>query len=60
MGHLLNVVTPLHKMTKRDYVGRMMDAKVECMVTAKKYEADYWDGDRRFGQARDGHDQSTV
>ncbi|MBV9636364.1 MAG: class I SAM-dependent methyltransferase, partial [Methylobacteriaceae bacterium] len=49
MGRLLNIVTPLHKMTKRDYVGRMMDEKVHCMMKAKEYEGDYWDGDRRFG-----------
>jgi len=36
-------------MTKRDYVGRMMDEKVHCMLKAKEYEADYWDGDRRYG-----------
>jgi len=49
MGRLLNIVTPLHKATKRDYVARMMDDKVNCMMKAKEYEADYWDGDRRFG-----------
>src|SRR6185436_11154091 len=49
MGRLLNVVTPLHKRTKRDYVARMVDDKVACMVKAKEYEFDYWDGDRRFG-----------
>ena len=49
MGNLLNIVTPLHKMTKRDYVGRMMDEKVHCMMKAKEYESDYWDGDRRYG-----------
>jgi len=49
MGRLLNIVTPLHKMTKRDYAGRMMDDKVHCMLKAKEYEADYWDGDRRYG-----------
>jgi len=49
MGRLMNLVTPLHRATKRDYVGRMMDDKVQCMVTAKEYEFDYWDGDRRFG-----------
>jgi len=42
-------VTPLHKATKRDYVARMMDDKVTCMLKAKEYEGDYWDGDRRFG-----------
>jgi SAM-dependent methyltransferase len=49
MGRLLNIVTPLHKKTKRDYIGRMMDDKVHCMIKAKEYEFDYWDGDRRYG-----------
>ena len=49
MGRLLNIVTPLHLMTSRDYVARMMDDKVTCMLKAKEYEFDYWDGDRRFG-----------
>lgn len=49
MGKLLNVVTPLHKKTKRDYVGRMMNEKVRCVARAKEYEFDYWDGDRRYG-----------
>jgi ubiquinone/menaquinone biosynthesis C-methylase UbiE len=49
MGRLLNIVTPLHKSTKRDYLARMVDDKVACMLKAKEYEADYWDGDRRFG-----------
>jgi SAM-dependent methyltransferase len=49
MGQLRNFVTPLHKATQRDYVGRMTDDKVACMVKAKEYEFDYWDGDRRYG-----------
>jgi SAM-dependent methyltransferase len=49
MGRLLNIVTPLHQLTKRDYIGRMMDDKVACMLKAKEYEFDYWDGDRRYG-----------
>jgi SAM-dependent methyltransferase len=49
MGRLLNIVTPLHTMTKRDYIGRMTDEKVHCMLKAKEYEHDYWDGDRRYG-----------
>jgi SAM-dependent methyltransferase len=49
MGRLLNIVTPLHKRTARDYLARMVDDKVACMRTAKEYERDYWDGDRRFG-----------
>ena len=49
MGRLMNIVTPLHKRTKRDYLARMVDEKVHCMLKAKEYEADYWDGDRRYG-----------
>jgi SAM-dependent methyltransferase len=49
MGRLLNVVTPLHQMTKRDYIGRMTDNKVEAMAKAREYEYDYWDGNRRYG-----------
>ena len=49
MGRLLNIVTALHKATKRDYLARMTDDKVNCMLKAKEYESDYWDGDRRFG-----------
>jgi SAM-dependent methyltransferase len=49
MGRLLNIVTPLHQMTKRDYLARMVDDKVHCMLKAKEYEYDYWDGDRRYG-----------
>ena len=49
MGRLLEVVTPLHQATKRDYLARMNDDKVHCMVKAKEYEFDYWDGDRRYG-----------
>ena len=36
-------------MTKRDYLARMVDDKVHCMLKAKEYEKDYWDGDRRYG-----------
>src|SRR5438132_4650893 len=49
MGDLLGFFTPLHRRTARDYVARMVDDKVECMLKAKEYEFDYWDGDRRYG-----------
>ncbi|MBI4983953.1 MAG: class I SAM-dependent methyltransferase [Rhodocyclales bacterium] len=49
MGALLNIVTPLHKRTARDYVARMTDDKVHCMEVAKRYGQEYWDGDRRYG-----------
>lgn len=49
MSKLMNVVTPLHRSTKREYLARMIDDKVHCMHKAKEYEQDYWDGDRRYG-----------
>ena len=49
MGVWREFVTPLHKSTKRDYLARMNDDKVHCMLKAKQYGADYWDGDRRYG-----------
>ena len=49
MGVWREFVTPLHKSTKRDYLARMNDDKVHCMLKAKEYGADYWDGDRRYG-----------
>ncbi len=49
MEKLLEIVTPLHKKTSRDYIGRMSDDKACCMSKAREYGYDYWDGDRRFG-----------
>jgi len=49
MGNLVNYVTALHQSTTRTYIDRMMDDKVNCMLTAKEYEFDYWDGNRRYG-----------
>ena len=49
MGVLREFVTPLHRATKRDYLARMNDDKVHCMLKAKQYGAEYWDGDRRYG-----------
>jgi len=49
MGQLVNIINPLHKKTKRNYIERMNDDKVTCMLKAKQYGKDFWDGDRRFG-----------
>ncbi len=49
MGQLQNIITPLHTRTTRDCLGRMSDDKVACMKIARVFEADYWDGDRRYG-----------
>lgn len=56
MGRLLNIVTRLHKQTKRDYLGRMVDDKVHCMRKAHEYGFDYWDGERRYGYGGYGYD----
>ena len=49
MGNLVNYVTALHQSTARTYIDRMIDDKVNCMIKAKEYEFDYWDGNRRYG-----------
>jgi SAM-dependent methyltransferase len=49
MGKRIELMTPLHKQTPRDYLARMNDDKIHCMRIAKQYGYDYWDGDRRYG-----------
>src|SRR5204862_2973325 len=49
MRRLLTIVNQLHRRTARDYVGRMADDKVHCSVVARRFDRDYWDGDRRYG-----------
>ena len=49
MGNLVHYVTPLHQATSRAYLDRMIDDKINCMIKAKEYEFDYWDGSRRYG-----------
>ncbi len=48
-GRCLNIITPLHTCTKRDYLARMTDDKVRCSIVAREYGRDYWDGERRYG-----------
>ena len=46
----IDFVSDLHKKTKRDYLGRVVAvSKAECAVIAKKFDKDYWDGDRKYG-----------
>ena len=45
----IKIITPLHRSTRRNYLGRMIDEKVKCMKVAKKYGVDYWDGNRKYG-----------
>ena len=49
MGKLVDFVTSLHQSTSRKYLDRMIDNKIDCMIEAKKYGENYWDGDRKFG-----------
>ncbi|MFA4987525.1 MAG: class I SAM-dependent methyltransferase [Candidatus Brocadiia bacterium] len=49
MGELVNFITPLHKKSQRNYIERMTNDKAHCMGVAKRYEYDYWDGDRKYG-----------
>lgn len=49
MGRLIEIITPLHTRTRRDYVGRMTDDKIRCSEVARAYGEDYWDGGRRYG-----------
>jgi len=49
MGKLINIITKNHIKTKRDYLPRMIDNKVDCMKIARSYGPDFWDGDRRYG-----------
>ena len=49
MSKLVNFVSSLHKSTKRSYFERMANEKVSCMLTARKYDKNYWDGDRKYG-----------
>lgn len=46
----IDFLSPLHKATKRDYLGRVNEyPKAEAARIAKEYGYDYWDGDRKFG-----------
>ena len=49
MRQLLNIITPLHKRSARNYVERMANDKVRCAEVARQYGFDYWDGDRKYG-----------
>ena len=53
MGKLVNITTALHESSNREYLPRMIDDKANCMIIAKQYEKDYWDGDRRYGYGGD-------
>jgi SAM-dependent methyltransferase len=46
----IDFLSALHKRASRDYLARVNEfPKAEAAKIAKKFEADYWDGDRKFG-----------
>ena len=46
----IDFLGPYQASTKRDYRQRVMEHdKAECALVAKKWGADYWDGDRKYG-----------
>ena len=47
----IDLMSTLHKSTKRDYLARVNDPefpKAKAAQLAKKFDYDYWDGDRRI------------
>ena len=49
MNKELSIIRKIHNSTKRNYLQRMLNSKVSCMIEAKKYEKNYWDGNRKYG-----------
>ena len=52
----LDLMSPLHKSTQRDYLARVNDPefpKAKAANLAKKWGFDYWDGDRRINYGGD-------
>lgn len=46
----IDLVSEVHRSTKRDYIGRVLsDDKAKCAKVAKQYGYDYWDGNRKYG-----------
>jgi protein-L-isoaspartate(D-aspartate) O-methyltransferase len=46
----LDFISAVHKKTTRDYLGRVNEyPKAEAAKVARRFDAEYWDGDRRMG-----------
>lgn len=46
----INFIQPLHRATKRNYDDRFAGAnKTECAAVAKRFEEEYFDGERKYG-----------
>lgn len=49
MPKKLDLIQGLHKSSARNYIERMTNDKIGCMEIARKFDFDYWDGDRKYG-----------
>lgn len=46
----IDFIQTVHKSTQRDYLGRVNEApKAECAKVAKKFDFDFFDGERKYG-----------
>jgi len=45
----IDFISTLHETTTRDYIGRMNLEKPEIAKIAKKFDYDFWDGNRKYG-----------
>jgi len=46
----IDFISSVHKKTKRNYLERVCEyPKAQAAAIAKKFDFDYWDGDRKFG-----------
>ena len=51
MGSEIDFMSALHKSTSRDYLARVNDKeypKHKAAKLAKKFDFEYWDGNRRY------------
>ena len=46
-----DLIQQIHRSTPRDYLGERVTGvdKAACAVVAKRFDRDYWDGDRKYG-----------
>ena len=49
IGRLKNYVSFNHLKTSRNYLERVNNNKIQCMIVSKRYGYDYWDGNRKYG-----------
>tara|TARA_Y100001970_G_C14259345_1_gene878525 strand:- start:14983 stop:15651 length:669 start_codon:yes stop_codon:yes gene_type:complete len=45
----ISLVSKLHLQTKRNYLERMRNNKIHCMKISKRFDKNYWDGERKYG-----------